>query len=175
MKRLIGLIVAVLAAGMMLVTGAGTAQAAPTAQTEPEILWTGPIALSRSGDTVTVSGIYRCSAPLDQMHLWVSVKQGGPDPTAEGSSSTVDAWYDTNVSQDVRVKCDGKWHTRTVELGRQKLANYPDDPPNTAPSRKLGYLKEGKGWLQFCLVPPSPTGDIFASKSRWLSVVHEDD
>ena len=37
------------------------------------------------------SAVYRCSAPLDQMHLWVSVKQGGPDPTAEGSSSTVNA------------------------------------------------------------------------------------
>ena len=38
-----------------------------------------------------ISPIYRCSAPLDQMHLWVSVKQGGPDPTAPGSSSTVNA------------------------------------------------------------------------------------
>jgi hypothetical protein len=86
MKRLFTLVVAMLAAGTMLVSGAGTAQAAPTTQTGPEILWTGPVAISRSGDSVTVSGIYRCSAPLDQMHLWVSVKQGGPDPTARAAA-----------------------------------------------------------------------------------------
>jgi hypothetical protein len=77
------------------------------------------------------------------MHLWVSVKQGGPDPTAEGSSSTVDAWYDTNVSQDIAVTCNGRWQFASVDLGRH-------DGDSTG--RPLGYLHNGKAWLQFCLV-----------------------
>lgn len=163
MKRLFSLVVAMLAAGMMLVSGAGTAQAAPTTQTGPEILWTGPVAISRSGDSVTVSGIYRCSAPLDQMHLWVSVKQGGPDPTAEGSSSTVDAWYDTNVSQDVAVTCDGRWHFTWVDLGRHDT---------DFSGRPLGYLHNGNAWLQFCLVQgTSEETAVVASKSRWVRVI----
>ena len=103
-------------------------------------------------------GQYRCWGPSDQMHLWVSVKQGGPDPTAEGSSSTVKAWYDTNISMDVRVRCDGAWHWRTVQLGR-----HPED----FTGRDLGYLKNGKAWMQFCMV--SPEG-IVASQSRWVTV-----
>jgi hypothetical protein len=95
------------------------------------------------------------------MHLWVSVKQGGPDPTAEGSSSTVKAWYDTNISQDVAVRCNGRWQTTTVDLGRH---------PTDFSGRPLGYLKNGRAWLQFCLVPPDQSV-LFASKSRWVNVV----
>jgi hypothetical protein len=173
-QRIRLLVVAGLVAALSMI---GLSNASAAGPRTPEIKSLGAYAQldDHNRSEVEVRGTYRCWGPSDEMHLWVSVKQGGPDPTLEGSSATVKAWYDTNVSQDVRVKCDGKWHTRTVELGRQKLANYPDDPPNTAPSRKLGYLKEGKGWLQFCLVPPSPTGDIFASKSRWVTVVDDDD
>jgi hypothetical protein len=123
---------------------------------------------------VEVSAKYRCWGPSDQMHLWVSVKQGGPDPTAEGSSTTVKAWYDTNISQDVKVTCDGQWHSREVELGRHPLANKPGDTDTTPPSRRLGYLHEGKAWLQFCLVPmQDPSG--LASKSRWVTVTDENE
>ena len=115
---------------------------------------------------------YRCWGPSDQMHLWVSVKQGGPDPTAEGSSTTVKAWYDTNISQDVKVKCDGQWHSREVELGRHPLANYPGDSQTTPPSRRLGYLHPGKAWLQFCLVPLQDPNAL-ASKRRWVTVQYE--
>jgi hypothetical protein len=107
------------------------------------------------------AGTYRCWGPSDSMHLWVSVKQGGPDPTAEGSSSTVDAWYDTNISQDVRVKCDGQWHTRVVKLGQH---------PTDFGGRPLGLLKNGRAWLQFCMVSMADES-LLASKNRWVTVV----
>jgi hypothetical protein len=156
------------AAGAFLVSAAAPAQAAPVAKpavgTAPEILWTGPVALVHPGnESATVLGIYRCSAPLDQMHLWVSVKQGGPDPTAEGSSSTVNAWYDTNISQDVAVTCNGKWQVATVDLGRHAT---------DFTGRPLGKLTNGKAWLQFCLVQGTDEATaIVASHSRWLAVV----
>src|SRR4051812_35482745 len=71
-----------------------------------------------------VTSQYKCYGAT---HLWVSVKQGGPDPTAEGSSQTVRSWYDTNVSQDVAVNCDGQWHSKTVKIAKHETA---DDTPN---------------------------------------------
>jgi hypothetical protein len=114
-------------------------------------------------DTVRVVGRYRCWGPSEEMHVWVSVKQGGPDPTAEGSSSTVDAWYDTNISQDVAVTCDGHWHVKQVTLGRH---------PTDFTGRPLQSLHRGAAWLQFCLVPATSTEEnfIFASKNRWVVV-----
>jgi hypothetical protein len=162
MKRLAGVIVAAVAAGMMLVSGAGSAQAKPIAPSGPEIQWTSPVAVSRSADSVTVMGSYRCTAPLDQMHPLVSVKQGGPDPTAPGSSSTVDAWYDTNISQDVAVTCNGRWQTTRVELGR-----WDTD----FSGRPLGLLENGSAWLEFCLVEGTDEATaIVASDSHWLKV-----
>jgi hypothetical protein len=111
-------------------------------------------------EVVRVRGTYRCWGPSDAMHFWVSVKQGGPDPTAEGSSSTVKAWYDTNASHDVQVKCDGLWHTRTVRLEREAT---------DFTGRPLGYLKNGPAWLQFCLVSMQDQS-LLASKSRWVTV-----
>ena len=168
MKRCAGILAMAVAAGTMFVSAAAPAQAAPVATkaatTAPEILWTGPVALVTSGnESASVQGIYRCSAPLDQMHLWVSVKQGGPDPTAEGSSSTVNAWYDTNVSQDVAVTCNGKWQVAKVDLGRH-------DTDFTG--RPLGKLTNGNAWLQFCLVQGTDEATaIVASESRWVKVV----
>ena len=40
----------------------------------------------------------------------VLVKQDGPDPTKEGGGSTVDTSFNTNISQDVAVTCNGHWH-----------------------------------------------------------------
>jgi hypothetical protein len=168
MKRFAGVLAVAVVAGTMLVSAAGPVQAAPVAKpaatTDPEIKWTGPVAVvNKSNDTATVFGIYRCSAPLEEMHLWVSVKQGGPDPTAEGSSSTVDAWYDTNVSQDVAVTCNGKWQVAKVDLGRHET---------DFTGRPLGELANGSAWLQFCLVQgTSEETAIVASEGAWLKVV----
>jgi hypothetical protein len=167
MKRFAGVLAVAVATGTMFVSAAGPVQAAPGAKppatTAPEIQWTGPVAVSRDDDTVVVQGRYRCTAPLEEMHLWVSVKQGGPDPTAPGSSSTVDAWYDTNISQDVGVTCDGRWQTTRVDLGRW-------DTDFTG--RPLGTLANGTAWLQFCLVQGTDEETaIVASESRWVRVV----
>lgn len=155
--------IGLLATAAALTVGVAPASAAPAGGPVPEI---GSLAASavvdKSGDTATVVGQYRCWGPSDQMHLWVSVKQGGPDPTAEGSSSTVDAWYDTNVSQDVAVTCDGSWHVTRVTLGRHAT---------DFTGRPLEALHRGAAWLQFCLVPMQQGEEfLFASKSRWLNV-----
>ena len=50
-------------------------------------------------DTVQVVGTYRCWGG-ESIHLWVSVKQGGPDPTAEGSS-TLDVTAPAPIRLDV--------------------------------------------------------------------------
>jgi hypothetical protein len=124
---------------------------------------------SGNPEVVKVTGTYKCWGSSKSTHLWVSVKQGGPDPTAPGSSTTVNAWYDTNISADVTVICDGKFHTKTVKLGRHPVANYPGDDESTPPTRPLGWLQNGKAWLQFCVVPVSNESNL-ASKSRWVTV-----
>jgi hypothetical protein len=150
------------ATAVTVLAGAAPASAQSTTPRTPEIGNLVPVAVrDHGGETVKVVGQYRCWGPSDTMHVWVSVKQGGPDPTAEGSSSTVDAWYDTNVSQDVAVTCDGRWHVKVVTLGR----NATDFT-----GRPLAKLRSGKAWLQFCMVPATEDF-IFASKSRWVHVV----
>jgi hypothetical protein len=163
-SRLLVLVLGVLA---LLTTGTSVASAAPpTASGEPQVGFLGPVAWNSGDRTATVVGRYRCSPPAEGSvnHLWVSVKQGGPDPTAEGSSATVRAWYDTNVSQDVAVRCDGRWHTRKVTLGM----NATDFT-----GRELGRLVPGRAWLQFCLVQgpaddPDGSQSLIASGSRWV-------
>jgi hypothetical protein len=164
------LLVVVLGVLALLTVGTSVASAHPTpAPRDPQVGFLSPVTWNSGHGTATVVGSYRCSPPPAGAvnHLWVSVKQGGPDPTAEGSSSTVDAWYDTNVSQDVAVTCDGRWHARTVTLGRN-LQDFT--------GRDLGRLTDGRAWLQFCLVqgpPDDPDGtqSVVASKSRWLHAV----
>jgi len=162
-RRIRLLIVALLALALSFtgLTAASAGTAASSAQA-PQIKWVSQYATVDSHDreVVRVSGKYKCFGG-EPIHLWVSVKQGGPDPTAEGSSSTVKAWYDTNVSQDVAVNCNGRWHVRTVELGR----NATDFT-----GRELGYLKNGRAWLQFCLVAGDEENALLASRSRWVTV-----
>ena len=151
----------------MLVSGAVAASAAPVARSaqanEHQSLRTGPVTSESEGHTASVIRVYRCSAPVEEMHLWVSVKQGGPDPTAEGSSATVDARYDTNISQDVAVTCNAKRHVAKDDLarhptdfGRSPLGtrhNGPAQSRRTATSRYrfyqansiLGSFYEGAG------------------------------
>lgn len=166
--RMVGVIAAV---GALMLSGAGFAQGevADTSGAAPQVGKLAPVAWVnwQQPDTASVIGSYKCSGPSDVMHLWVSVKQGGPDPTAEGSSSTVDAWYDTNISQDVQVKCNGRWQVTRVDLGQH---------PTDFTGRPLTRLHNGKAWLQFCLVAPgddpsNPEDGIVASQSRWVKVV----
>jgi len=158
-QRLLTVAIGALATSTAFTVAAGPASADVPA---PQI---GALAASAvaDGDTVSVLGTYRCWGPSEDMHVWVSVKQGGPDPTAEGSSSTVDAWYDTNISGDVAVTCDGHWHAKRVTLGQH---------PTDFTGRALESLRRGDAWLQFCLVPATSTEEnfIFASKSRWVHV-----
>lgn len=162
MHRFRALVIALTALALSF-TGLSAASADSPSTRPPEIGFLGPVAWTTpwKGDSVQVIGTYRCWGPSESMHLWVSVKQGGPDPTAEGSSSTVDAWYDTNISQDVAVRCNGRWQTTTVDLGRH---------PTDFSGRPLGTLRNGSAWLQFCLVPPDENV-LLASKNRWVTVV----
>ncbi len=159
-NRLLVVLLAVLASLFSGLSGASAGGGGYTGA--PQIRELAGAAWADGSDSVTVRGMYRCSGPDDAMHLWVSVKQGGPDPTAEGSSSTVDAWYDTNISMDVDVTCDGRWHNVTVDLGRH---------PTDFTGRELGYLDNGKAWLQFCLVSMQDQS-LLASESRWVQVTH---
>jgi hypothetical protein len=106
--------------------------------------------------SATIYGVYRCFGG-DPIHLWVSVKQGGPDPTAEGSGATSTSWYDTNVLEAPPVTCDGRYHLAAVPVGQ-----HPDKAP----------LSSGQAWVQFCLVAPGG-GEfgIVASQSEWATVV----
>ena len=163
MHRIRLLVVALLALTMSLTGLSATATATDSYATNPpQIKWLSAYATVDPYDpeVVRVRGTYKCFGG-EPIHLWVSVKQGGPDPTAEGSSSTVKAWYDTNVSQDVWVRCDGRWHTRTVRLERWET---------DFTGRPLGYLKNGKAWLQFCLVAGDDENSLLASKNRWVTV-----
>lgn len=171
------LLVVLLSALALLSIGAGVASASdggpPQAPRAPQIGWVSPIAWGSGPEQATVLGSYRCWGDSTTMHLWVSLKQGGANPTAEGSSTTVDAWYDTNISQDVAVTCNGRWQVTAVDLGRHPVANRPGDTETTPPTRQLGYLHGGRAWLQFCLVPPGAETDpsLLASENRWVHVV----
>jgi hypothetical protein len=166
-KRLLVVLLTVLG-----LSAAGLSSAQASTWHPPQIKSMGAYATeSGNPDVVRVTGTYKCWGKSKNMHLWVSVKQGGPDPTAPGSSSTVNAWYDTNISGDVAVICDGRFHTKTVKLGRHPVANYPGDPDGTPPTRPLGYLQNGQAWLQFCLVPVS-NESFLASRTRWVTVRH---
>jgi hypothetical protein len=127
---------------------------------DPEVFFVAPAVIVNpfQPDTARIVGVYRCFGG-DPIHLWVSAKQGGPDPTAEGSGATSTAWYDTNVIEPAPVTCDGRYHTAFVTVGR-----HPDK----------AELTSGQAWIQFCLVAPDPTGQsefgIVASQSEWAPV-----
>lgn len=106
----------------------------------PEVLFVAPVVVvnSRNPDTARIIGIYRCFGG-EPIHLWVSAKQGGPDPSAEGSGATSTSWYDTNIIEPAPVICDGRPHVAVVTVGR-----YPDKQ----------RLTNGPAWIQFCLVTP---------------------
>jgi hypothetical protein len=157
-KRLLVVLLTVLG-----LSAAGLSSAEASTWHPPQIKSLGAYATeSGNPEVVRVTGTYKCWGKSKNMHLWVSVKQGGPDPTAGGSSETVNAWYDTNISGDVSVICDGTFHSKTVKLGRHDT---------DFSGRPLGYLQNGQAWLQFCLVPVS-NESFLASKTRWVTVRH---
>ena len=106
----------------------------------PEIAWVGKHVVA-NGSEAYIQAKFRCYGGETGTHLWASIKQGGEDPTAEGSGMKSDAWYDTNYQYandpaGQTIDCDGHWHaTRfTVKLvdGWQPLTGGP-------------------AWVQFCV------------------------
>src|SRR4051794_24363063 len=87
----------------------GLAIAPPAEALGPPTATVKSITLVDHGRKIEIIADYRCSGQHNDMtHLWVSVKQGGPDPTAEGSGETVDSWYDNHPVD--AIKCDSKHH-----------------------------------------------------------------
>src|SRR5664279_6164853 len=100
-----------------------------------------------------LSGSYRCSGGAV---LWASVKQGGPNPTAEGSSATVDSWYDTHVP----LNCNGAWHRLYVQVTKEK--------PNPGHPANYVRLRPGAAWVQWCV---AVNRQLVSSTTRWVRVV----
>ena len=130
---------------------AGPVAAASATYKDPEVQWAGNVHVD--GDTATVLAKYRCwGGNNEATHLWVSLKQGGgiDDFTAaqlaemEGTSQIAEAWYDTNVTGDTALNCNGKWHVQRYTVAKE-----------------FGTLKRGSAWLQFCLFDSTSTDTNF--------------
>lgn len=104
-------------------------------------------------DIAYVNATYRCDDLGAPTHLWVSGKQGGPDPTAEGSGATVDAWYD---SHPTTVVCDGNWQTQSFVINRHT---------------DLGYFDNRPIWIQFCLFPNAEDFSTLIAHYQWNGFV----
>lgn len=130
---------------------AGPAGAAEATYQPPEVQWAGNVHLD--GDAATVLAKYRCwGGNNEATHLWVSLKQGGgiDDYTAEqlaqmeGTSQIAEAWYDTNVTGDTALNCNGEWHVQQYTVARE-----------------FGTLERGSAFLQFCLFDSTSTETNF--------------
>ncbi|MDQ4131996.1 MAG: hypothetical protein M3179_02060 [Actinomycetota bacterium] len=150
-RRLGALALMVGSLGMAL-GAAAPAGAGVVATQEPQVLFVAPVVTVR-GDQAQIIGVYRCFGG-EPIHLWVSAKQGGPDPTAEDSGATSTSWYDTNIAGAPPVICDGRYHVATVPVGRY---------PNKA------QLTSGQAWVQFCLVDEN--FGFLATQSKWARVI----
>ena len=164
----------VLAAAATLAV-AGTALPAASASAAelpaPEIAWVGQHIVANGSDAY-IQAKFRCWGGETGTHLWASVKQGGPDPTAEGSGMTSDAWYDTNYQYandpaGQTIQCDGRWHVNRFVV---KLVDHPFGTDFVS-----GKLQKGAAWVQFCVFDSSATDDNFptgfASDSSWKTVI----
>jgi len=154
---------------------AGTALPAASASAAelpaPEIAWVGQHVVANGSDAY-IQAKFRCWGGETGTHLWASVKQGGPDPTAEGSGMTSDAWYDTNYQYandpaGQTIQCDGRWHVNRFVV---KLVDHPFGADYVS-----GKLQKGAAWVQFCVFDSSATDDNFptgfASDSGWKTVI----
>jgi hypothetical protein len=146
---------AVMVGSLAMALAAGAPAGAGVATRPPEVLFVASTVTVRnsSPDTARVIGLYRCFGG-EPIHLWVSVKQGGPDPSAEGSGATSTSWYDTNIAGAPLPICDGRYHVLSVDVGRY---------PNKA------QLQSGPAWVQFCLVDEN--FGIVASQQKFIRVL----
>lgn len=160
------------AAGLALSAVALPAAGASAAELPPpEIAWVGNNVVVHGSDA-DILAKYRCYGGETGTHLWASIKQGGPDPTAEGSGMTSTAWYDTNYQYandpaGQTINCDGHWHTTKFTV---KLVDHPFGTDYVSQQ-----LAKGAAWVQFCVFDSSATDDNFptgfASLSEWKNVV----
>lgn len=163
------------AAGAALALAAVTALPAGSAFAEelapPEIAWVGDHVVA-NGSNAYIQAKFRCFGGETGTHLWASIKQGGPDPTAEGSGMTSDAWYDTNYQYannpaGQTIQCDGKWHVNRFTV---KLVDHPFGTGYVS-----GELAKGAAWVQFCVFDSSATDDNFptgfAYNYGWRTVI----
>lgn len=111
--------------------------------------------------TALVTVEYQCPQIVGPTHLWVSVKQGGPDPTADGSAKTVTSWYDDHPRG---IVCDDTWHSRTFPV---TLAH---DVP-WMPGKTWSPLQRGKdAWVQFCITQGDEESGYFDMGVAWVPV-----
>ena len=154
LTRVVTVVPLALVAGLLTAPGSS---AETTTLPPPQVAWVGNIVVSHGGDAYILAK-FRCYGGETATHLWASVKQGGPDPTAEGSGVLSDAWYDTNYQYandpaGQTIQCDGKWHVQHFLLKRV------DHPFGT--DYVSGMLKSGTAWVQFCVFDSSATDDNF--------------
>jgi hypothetical protein len=147
--------------------GAAAADSLPA----PQIAWVGDHVVA-NGDNASIQAKFRCWGGATGTHLWASIKQGGPDPTAEGSGMTSQAWYDTNYQYandpaGQTITCDGHWHVTRFTV---KRVDHPFGSDYVS-----GKLAKGAAWVQFCVFDSSATDDNFptgfASDSAWRTVI----
>ena len=156
------------AAVVMALSGSGAAWAGPVADISEGTADIMAIAgnVSFSGDTATVSFVYKCTG--DAPAVWASVKQlEDPSATADwdfdthGTSGQSEAWYDTHTM----APCHGNKATRmTVEMNRA------DFSPFGGPAWE--QLETGVGYVQLCLTQGEEGGDMtgFAAFNDWVNV-----
>jgi hypothetical protein len=137
----------------------------------PEIAWVGKHVVA-NGSEAYIQAKFRCYGGETGTHLWASIKQGGEDPTAEGSGMKSDAWYDTNYQYandpaGQTIQCDGKWH---VERFTVKLVDHPFGQDYVS-----GTLQNGAAWVQFCVFDSSANNEDpeqgFAYNYGWRTVI----
>jgi hypothetical protein len=131
-----------------LFTGAaGSARAAQTTYSNPEVQWVHNV--KATADTATLLAKYRCWGGTEGTHLWVSLKQGSEitgksiDELTElqGTSALAASWYD---SHPTNVVCNGTWQIQEFSVAR--VMGIPGYHPTAwAP------LTDGPAFLQFCL------------------------
>ena len=131
MKLRAALVAAAVAGSALLpaIVGTSVANAAPV----PEAEITRVQLINNHRDAlITVN--YRCFGGTSNggPHLWVSLKQGGPDPSAEGSGESTVSWYDDHP----KAVCDGVWHHTGYTL-------------DLHPDKQVAH--GGQAWVQFCL------------------------
>jgi hypothetical protein len=137
----------------------------------PEVAWVGSHIVANGSDA-WIQAKFRCYGGETGTHLWASIKQGGDDPTAEGSGMKSTAWYDTNYQfandpAGQTLDCDGRWHVQRF------LVKRVDHPFGT--DYVSQELAKGPAWVQFCVFDSSATDDNFpqgfAYSYDWKTVI----